>query len=135
MAQGSADIGTTATQVVMRFLEDVLDKGDLRRLDEMVSDEALRSRVRTLRRAFPDLTVSRNVIATDGGLVAVHLEAGGTHTAMFEGVPATARRWRAACTAIYRVEAGRITRSWDTWDRLAILEQIGGVTRAPGASA
>lgn len=67
-------------------------------------------------------------------MVAVHLVGQGTHLGLFQGIPATGRRWSASCTALYRVHAGRIVDFWINWDELAILEH-GGVARRAPASA
>jgi predicted ester cyclase len=124
-----------AEDVVRRYLDAVLDGGDPRALEDVVSDEGLRSRVAVFRAAFPDLSITTDLLVVDGDLVAVHLIGRATHQGTFQGIPPTGRSWTAACTAIYRVEEGRINDFWINWDLLAILEQIGGVTRVANASA
>jgi steroid delta-isomerase-like uncharacterized protein len=121
--------------VVWRFLDEVLCQGDLGSLERFVASAELRRQVRTLRRAFPDLAIGTELLIAEGNLVAVHLQARGTHAAIFQGVPGTGRPWTAACTAIYRVDDGRISEAWATWDLLSILEQVGGVVRSGPASA
>jgi steroid delta-isomerase-like uncharacterized protein len=126
---------TRAAQVVSRYLDDVLVAGNLSALEELVSNEALRQRIVSLRRAFPDFAITSRLVISEGDLVAVHLTGRGTHRDLFQGVPATGRAWTAGCTAIYRVKDQQIAEAWVNWDLLAILEQIGGVRRAAIASA
>lgn len=133
----SADRGpaSRAAEVVNRYLDDVLMAGDLSALEELVSNEALRQRVMSFRRAFPDLAITSRLLISEGDLVAVHFTGRATHRDFFQGVPATRRVWTAGCTALYRIEDDRIVDGWVNWDLLAILEQIGGIRRAASASA
>ena len=129
------DDAASPAVVVQRYLDEILDMGDLALLEPLISNEALRACVRTFRRAFPDLSVTTELLIAQGDLVAVHLQARGTHQAVFQGIPATGRTWTAGCTAIYRVERGRISDFRINWDLLGILEQVGGITRGAYASA
>ncbi len=122
-------------EIVCRYLTDVLTGGNLSALDELVSDRDLKQRVLSFRRAFPDLAITSRLLISEGEFVAVHITGQGTHRGFFQGVPATGRTWTAGCTALYRVEDRGIVDAWVNWDLLAILEQIGGITRAATASA
>lgn len=124
-----------AEQVVSAYVEDILNGRHADAPERLIDNDALVRRVRRFRAAFPDLHVTTRAIARDGEMVAVHLVGQGTHLGLFQGIPATGRRWSASCTALYRVQAGRIVDFWINWDELAILEQIGGVARRAPASA
>lgn len=124
-----------AADVVNRYLDDVLMAADLSALEELVSNEALRQRVMSFRRAFPDLAITSRLLISEGDLVAVHFTGRATHRDYFQGVPATGRVWTAGCTALYRIGDDCIVDGWVNWDLLAILEQIGGIRRAASASA
>ena len=125
----------SARRVVERYLRDVLEGADLATLEELVSNEVLRQQARAFRRSFGALEVTPHLFVDGGEYMAVHFSARGQHRGTFQGVHATGRAWTAGCSALFRVEAGRISDSWVTWDALAILEQIGGVRRGPEASA
>ena len=120
--------------VVERYVAEVLNGHDLGALGELVADETLKQRVRLFLDAFPDLEVETNLAAREGDLVAVNLTGRATHKGIFQGIPATGRRWAATCSAFFRVENGRIADFWINWDELGILEQLGGVRRAETAS-
>ena len=126
---------TRSADVVSRFLIDVLTGGDLVALEELVSNQELRRRVVSFRQAFPDLAIRSRLLISEGDLVAVHITGRGTHRGFFQGVPASGRVWTAGCSALYRIENQQIADAWVNWDLLAILEQIGGVTRSAAASA
>ena len=58
-----------------------------------------------------------------------------THEGLFQGCPPTGRRWTTTCTAIYRVDRGRIADSWINWDLPALMEQLACIQRADTVSA
>ena len=124
-----------ARAVIERYLHDVLSKPRMGAADEIVADANLRQSLESFRRAFGGLDVTPNVVVGAGEHVAVHLSAHGTHRGIFQGVPPSGRPWTAGCSAVYRVDRGRIVDSWVTWDALAILEQIGAICRPPSSSA
>ena len=121
--------------VVERYLHDVLAGAGPASPEDLISNETLRQKVRAFRRSFGDVEITPHVIVATGDYAAVHFSARGTHRGTFQGVRASGRSWTATCSAMYRVEAGRIADFWVTWDVLAILEQIGGLRRQPEASA
>jgi predicted ester cyclase len=120
--------------VVERYVAEVLNGHDLAALGELVADETLKQRVRLFLDAFPDLEVETNLAAREGDLVAVNLTGRATHKGIFQGIPATGRRWDATCSAFFRVDNDQIADFWINWDELGILEQLGGVRRAETAS-
>ena len=103
--------------------------------DDLLADEALRQREQAFRNAFPDAQVTANVVVAEGDLVSAHVTGRGTHLGTFQGCPPTGREWSATCTAIYRVESGRIAEAWVNWDWLAVMEQLGSVERVESVSA
>ncbi|MGH2455721.1 MAG: ester cyclase [Candidatus Limnocylindria bacterium] len=122
-------------QTVERYIALVLNGMEPDAAAALIAHAVLRRRASALRAAFPDLAVTTALLIADESWVAVHLTGRGTHTGIFQGVPPTGRSWAAGCNAIYRVQAGRIVESWEMWDLLGILEQLGGVRRAATASA
>ena len=116
------------TEIVTRYLAGGLSV-------ELVSELELRQRTANIREAFPDLDVTTDVLLAEGNLVAAHLTARGTHHGLFNGVPPTGNEWEARCTAIYRVEDGRIAEAWITWDLLALMEQLDAIERVQTVSA
>lgn len=121
--------------VVERYLDEVVNGRNPAAIDELVADTTLKQRVAAFGSAFPDLAVEAQEVLVDEALVAVHLIGGGTHAGIFQGCPPTGRCWTATCTAIYRIEGGRIADSWINWDLLALMEQLGCIQRAETVSA
>jgi predicted ester cyclase len=124
-----------AKAVVARCVAEVLNGGGPGSALDLISEPRFRRQVAGFRDAFPDLAVTARLLISDGDLVAGHFIGGGTHAGLFAGIPATGRRWSAACTGVYRVADGRIADAWVTWDRLSLLEQLGAVERVHTVSA
>jgi len=122
-------------EVVERYLREVLNGSGPARPEDLISNESLRQRIHTFRKAFPDLEVKTHLLVVEGDKVAGHFTGRGTHRGLFQGVPATEREWVAHCTAVYRVADGRIAEAWVNWDLLSVMEQIGALERVPTASA
>lgn len=121
--------------VVKRYVSEVLVGGDEPAAGRLIANEPFRQRVRTFRKAFPDLAVEPELLFAERDLVAMRATARATHLGTFQGVPPTGRSWSATCTALYRVRGGAIVDAWVQWDVLGILEQIGAVRRAGVATA
>jgi predicted ester cyclase len=121
--------------VVQRYLAEVLNRTDASSAAELIASETLRRRVEGFHAAFPDARATTHCVLERDGLVAVHLTGHGTHLGIFQGCPPTGRAWRATCTAIYRVDAGRIEEAWINWDWLAVMEQLGCIQRVETVSA
>lgn len=125
----------SASAVVEEYLLDVLGGSKQVSAEAVVASEDLRRRTEILIDAFPDLDVDVVVLVAEGDLVAAHFRARGTHRGLFQGAPPTGRPCEMRCTGIYRVESGRITEAYVTWDTLSLMEQLGAVERAAAVSA
>lgn len=121
--------------VVERYLAEVLNGANPSSAAELIASPELRQRVDSFGVAFPDARTKTLHLLSDGDLVAVHLTGSGTHLGIFQGCPPTGRTWTATCTAIYRVEAGRIHDAWSDWDWLAVMEQLHCIERVETVSA
>lgn len=125
----------TPRDVVTRYLSEVLGGARPESANELLANGELERRTNSLRSAFPDLEIEVPVLLADGDLVGCHIVGRGTHLGLFQGAPPTGRTWDARCTAVYRVEEGRITDAWVTWDTLSLMEQLGAVERVATVSA
>ena len=74
------------------------------------------------------------MIPGENGTVVTRWTANGTHTAELQGLPATGRRVTVQGIWINRVSGDRIQESWNVWDTLGMLQQL-GVVPSMGASA
>ena len=51
----------------------------------------------------------------------------GTHVGEMNGIPATGNKVRVDAVSIHRVEGGKISETWQVWDTLGFLQQLGVV--------
>jgi steroid delta-isomerase-like uncharacterized protein len=64
------------------------------------------------------------------GSVTVRWVGSGTHVAEVNGIPATGKAVRVDAITIHRLRDGRIAETWEVWDTLTFLQQIGVVPTA-----
>ena len=84
--------------------------------------------------AFPDIHATvLDVIAMEDR-AAVRIFETGTHEGSFMGVAATHERMRWDTIAIYRAENGQLVEEWSVGDNLSLLQQMGAIVPAAGAT-
>jgi steroid delta-isomerase-like uncharacterized protein len=67
-----------------------------------------------------------NEIFSAGDRVVVRWTGSGTHVGDMNGIPATGRPvGPVECIAIHRMSGGKIAETWEVWDTLGFLQQIG----------
>ena len=139
-----------------RFVEEIFHRGNLCALDrffrpdalihdpgvQMTGPVALRSALRGLLAAFPDLRITVQDQIAEGDRLAVRYRGEGTHRAAWRGIPARDRRIHYTGILIVRLDGGRIAEYWAQPDLLGLLQQLGALppsaqTRAgaPGSRA
>ncbi len=80
------------------------------------------------RAAFPDIQPELYELLAEGDLVAVRVEAAGTHTgAPFSGIPAAGARMRWKELHLFRCRDGQIVEHRGVFDMLSILQQLGAL--------
>jgi steroid delta-isomerase-like uncharacterized protein len=75
---------------------------------------------------FPDLHSTVLDIISEGDKVVLRWRIEGTHTGEFLGVAPSDKKITLDVTEIFRVENGQLVEAWDQWDRLGLMQQIGG---------
>jgi len=131
-------------ELVRRLYGGLMAKGDTAVADELLAEDYLDhdipgvgeggrqelvAAVLGVRAAVPDITPTLGPTLAEGDLVAVRVEAHGSHTgAPFPpGIPATGKSitWKEA--HIFRCADGRIAEHWGVFDMLSILQQLGAI--------
>ena len=69
-------------------------------------------------------------IFSAGDRVVVRWTGSGTHTGELNGIPATGKSVRVDAISIHRVADGKIAETWEVWDTLGFLQQLGVVPAA-----
>jgi len=69
-------------------------------------------------------------IFSAGDRVIARWTGSGTHVGDMNGIPPTGKKVRVDAISIHRVEGGRISETWQVWDTLGFLQQLGVVPTA-----
>src|SRR4051794_33983390 len=74
---------------------------------------------------FPDLRLTVEDAVAEGDLVAQRVHFAGTHTGVFQGLPATHREVEFFGLELNRFVDGRVSEHWFQLDALGLLQQLG----------
>ena len=133
-------MSTQNKKITGRFLKEVVNKGNLAVIDELVADdyvyhgpygtelqgkEALKEMFIGLRQGFPDLHVKPNFLLGDGNMIGVQFSLSGTHTGEFAGMPATHKTLHIQGMVMSRIKAGLIREDWEMYDAALMMMQLG----------
>lgn len=66
-------------------------------------------------------------IFSAGDRVVVRWTGSGTHVGEVTGIPPTGKAVRVDAISIHRMDGGKIAETWEVWDTLTFLQQIGVV--------
>jgi steroid delta-isomerase-like uncharacterized protein len=121
--------------LVRRLVDDAINGRRFDLVDQLAT-ERLAPKLRTaweqFERAFPDWRQEIVELVEEGGTVVARFRCTGTHTAEWQGLPATGKAMDVDEVAFIRVADGRISHWWgleDTWTR---MRQLGGRPGSPG---
>ena len=87
------------------------------------------------RNAFPDVQLSVQEQVAEGDMVATRWIASGTHQGDLMGIAPTGNRVTVAGTSVERIVDGKIEETWDNYDTLGMMQQIGAIPSPEEAQA
>ena len=88
--------------------------------------EGARQFAAAMRSAFPDLTCTIEDQVAEGDKVVTRWTGRGTHQGETEEMgPATGKRMEITGISIERVSEGKVAESWDNYDALGMMQQLG----------
>jgi steroid delta-isomerase-like uncharacterized protein len=131
-----------------RIFEDVWNRKNLKAIDDLMSTDYVhhdagaiaangpdgyKQFVKSYMNAFPDAHFIIDDAFTLGHNTDVHDEVtrwtvAGTHEGELAGIPPTGRRFSVTGISIARIANGKITESWNNWDALGLMQQLGVVS-------
>jgi steroid delta-isomerase-like uncharacterized protein len=131
-----------------RIFEEVLNKGNLALVDEIVSSdnvfhtptgpvhglEGYKQFVNMYLSAFPDLKFTIEDEIAEGDKVVTRYTSRGTHRADLQGIPPTGKQVTVTGIVIGRFANGKLVEGWLDFDALGMLQQL-GVIPAPGPAS
>ncbi|HEU5103984.1 MAG TPA: ester cyclase [Roseiflexaceae bacterium] len=81
--------------------------------------------IATYARAFPDTTLTVDLMVAEADTVAAFVSYQGTHTGPFMGHAPTGKPVRVTGMDIMRYRDGQVVELWSTFDDLGLLQQLG----------
>lgn len=136
-------MGIDNTTIARRFMEEIWSKGNLDIIGELVATdmilrdgvfpegrghEFLRTQVRDLRTAFPDLRFTVDeVLPTTGDRVLVRWTCRGTHRGPLLDIAPTGRSMNLTGVDFMRIVNGKIVENNSFWDSYGAFQQLGVV--------
>ena len=126
----------TNKAAVTRYIEEVINQGQLAVIDALFSPE-MREQVRRFAtvadESFSDRYEEIRELIAEGDTVMVHWVFHGTHQGMFYGIPPTGKQIEINGFGIYFLENGQIVGDSMCMDWIDAVEQLGGTISAPSA--
>ena len=96
--------------------------------EEERTPEDVKQFLRQYREAFPDLEITIEEQIAEGDKVVTRWASRGTHRGEFRGIAPTGNEVRLTGIGIFRFsEEGKVVESWDNFDQLGMLQQLGAV--------
>ncbi len=129
--------------LVRRFIDEVINKGDLSVIDELTSPsvvdhsappglpsgpEGIKQMLTMFRTAFPDLNGTLEDLIAEGDRVAVRYTTRGTHQGDFMGIAATGKQIAIEGIEIDRIQDGKVVEHWESMDMMGLMQQLGAVS-------
>ena len=125
---------TAENKSIVQRCIDTFNTDDPSTFDELCSPQIakmLREVMTTL--PFTDHHMEVTEMVAEDDRVMVLLATRGVHSAEWEGVPATGRRWTNAGASFFRIDDGKIVEMTTLFDELGHLKQLGATVSAPAS--
>jgi steroid delta-isomerase-like uncharacterized protein len=132
--------------IARRWAEEVWSKGNFSLVDELLAaeyvahdpatpeevrgPEGFRHYVEAFRNALPDMQLTVEDQVAEGEKVVTRWTARGTHRGEFMGIAPSGKRLEMAGVSIDRFSGGRFVESWENYDALGMMEQMGAFPKA-----
>ena len=128
------------TAAMRRFYDEVMTKGNMKAIDELIADNYVEHYTPTLdspttkarlaqvmtmfRTGFPDLQITVEDIIAKGDKVWAYTTMRGTNKGEFMGRPATGKKIEIKGVGIMRFVNGKAVEHWGVYDGLAMMQQL-----------
>jgi len=150
--EGAEAMSEENKAIARRALEEVFSgQGDLYVADELFASnyvghdlaspedirgpEGVKEFASMYRNAFPDVQMSVQEQVAEGDLMVTRWIASGTHQGDIMGIAPTGNRVMVAGTSVERIVDGQIEETWDNYDALGMMQQIGAIPSLEEAQA
>ena len=132
--------------IFRRYVEEVGNEGNLEVADEIFGSylahqsdgsvlergpEDVKKFMSEFREAFPDFHTTIEDQIAEGDRVVTRWRMHGTHRGEFRGIAPTGAELEVTGIGIFRFSDGKVVESWDNFDQLGMMKQL-GVIPTPG---
>ena len=140
-----------AKTVSRRIFEEVWNNKNLSAIDELMAAnyvhhdpqspkfpdgiEGYKQLVNYYLKAFPDSHFTIDLEIQEGDVAVTYWTVRGTHRGDLPTLPATGKTFSVTGISIGRVKNGKFVESWNNWDALGLMQQLGNVSAAAGRAA
>jgi steroid delta-isomerase-like uncharacterized protein len=111
--------------------DEIVDKNyvghDIAMPEPLRGPEGLKQQAKGYREAFPDLKMKIEDQFAEGDKVVTRWTASGTHKGDLFGIAPTGKQTTVEGITIDRFSGGKIAESWDNWDALGLMQQLGAI--------
>ena len=128
-----------------RWFEEVWNQGRTATIDELFAGDGemhgvggpghhlrgpagFREAYDQLKGAFPDIRFTIDEAIAERDLVAIRWTATATHRGDHLGMPATGKPVTVSGMGFARISEGKIVETWNNWDMMGMMQQLGQVT-------
>ena len=125
-------------QTIIRWFEEVWNKGRRQAIDEMLppdcvihdggtslkGPEEFKKYFDLMRSTFSEIQMTPEEVISEGALVCLRWSVKMRHTGDGWGMPGTGRNLQTTGISIVRFTGGRFAEAWQSWDMLGIMQQI-----------
>jgi steroid delta-isomerase-like uncharacterized protein len=135
---------TQNAELSRRIFEDVWNRKNLSAIDDLIAadyvhhdpssppvprgTEGYKQFVKSYMNAFPDAQFTIHDAFADGQNEVTRWTVAGTHEGELAGIPPTGRSIAVTGISIARIVDGKIIESWNNWDALGMMQQLGVVS-------
>jgi steroid delta-isomerase-like uncharacterized protein len=146
-----APMAAPNAELSRRIFEDVWNRKNLNAIDDLMSADYVhhdasspavprgidgyKQFVKYYMNAFPDAHFTIDDEFTAGQDEITRWTVAGTHQGELAGIPPTGRRFSVTGISIARIANGKIAESWNNWDALGLMQQLGVVSAEPKGRA
>jgi steroid delta-isomerase-like uncharacterized protein len=144
--KGRTSMSEQNKELVRRFFEDMCNGRQLALADQLFAPghvyhdpssswvgtgpAGMRDLIGTYHRGVSDARWEVQAMLVAGDVVVTRWTGRGTHSGDLRGLAPSGRRVSVDGIWMHRIAAGKIVESWNCWDMLGLLQQIGAVPKA-----
>jgi steroid delta-isomerase-like uncharacterized protein len=140
--EGRRQMSEANKTVSRRLTEEAFNQGKYDVIEELVAStfvnhdpatgdtkgpQGTRELIEGYRSAFPDIRIKIEEQIAEGDLVATRWTGTGTHKGELMGIAPTGKGTTVTGVTIDKIKDGKIVESWNNWDTLGLMRQLGVV--------